>query len=834
MIPAFELLALWTSVRRFSMMKAQHMYLFRCALTLLALITGGLSHAGIESASVDGRWKFPQTRLADGYSILMHSPQIRSWSDFERFEAWSAVEVTHPDGERTDLGVMVVTGDTRIDFDRRVVRSSAPRLEKTFFKNPTTQGMRAALGAILADESFEMPLDLFLAHLADSVIESEPPAGFNFEPPTILLERQPTVLLVIEGVLVLADIDGTPVRRVVNANWPLFRVAADDRYFLLVDRGWYSAIDLAGLWTPTTSLPDAFGSLPAEPAFDAIRAALPPTVAGADVPTVRYSASPAELIVIDGETRLEEIPNTGGLAYVTNTNSPLFRFRGSWYFLTAGRWFATTGDPGTGPWVWQRSLPGAFARIPVAHAVADVRAAVNGTPEARMAALEAMLPVRQGIAVNSSAPVEVSYGGAPQFEAIPGTALERAVNANYDVLRHADLYYLCYGGAWYESTNATGPWLVTLNVPQAVYTIPPSSPAYHVTQVKLHEATASEVVYTYPAGYATSTYIVYGVPYYGTGWHYAPWIYGGYYYPYYGSYGYNSWYNPSSGRYGQRTVVADGDEMGSYSGTYNPRTGVASITQRYYDADDDRTAMQRTVGNDDVWMETRRETDLDRQVSVTERTTSRGGESTVTRTWDDGRMTSSGTVEAADGRTATIEGSRDSTGRTTTISGSGGDQATISRSIDGSHVTREASITRDGETVTREGRQGTSDLYAGQQGLVFQKRGDEWQAYDGERWRSTASDGTAARQDGGREILSSVKNLNPSASERWHFDDQALAQLERDRSARESSRRSMESRQGWDRAAQHGGFDRGSFQRSGLSRGGLSRGSFSGGGGRRR
>ena len=70
------------------------------------------------------------------------------------------------------------------------------------------------------------------------------------------------------------------------------------------------------------------------------------------------------------------------------------------------------------------------------------------------------------------------------------------------------------------------------SVPAAIYDIPPSSPSYHVTQVKVDDSTSEEVVYSYPPSYSESVYVVYGTPYYGTGWYYYPWIYGGYYYPY--------------------------------------------------------------------------------------------------------------------------------------------------------------------------------------------------------------------------------------------------------------------------------------------------------------
>ncbi len=57
------------------------------------------------------------------------------------------------------------------------------------------------------------------------------------------------------------------------------------------------------------------------------------------------------------------------------------------------------------------------------------------------------------------------------------------MNTGNDIIQYGDKYYLCYEGMWYVADKPTGPWAATSEVPAAVYKIPPSSPAYPVTQV---------------------------------------------------------------------------------------------------------------------------------------------------------------------------------------------------------------------------------------------------------------------------------------------------------------------------------------------------------------
>jgi hypothetical protein len=178
----------------------------------------------------------------------------------------------------------------------------------------------------------------------------------------------------------------------------------------------------------------------------------------------------------------------------------------------------------------------------------------------------------------TEARAEVSYAGEPEFKPIEGTSVAYAVNTSSDVLRVGDRYYLCLQGVWFVSTSPKGPWAVTDKVAQEIYSIPSSSPKYHVTYVQIYESTPTTVVVGYTSGY-TGVYASYGTVYFGTGYYYPPYLAWGvasypvyYPYPYY-SYGVAATYNPVTGTYARGAAV-----YGPYGGygraaAYNPVTG---------------------------------------------------------------------------------------------------------------------------------------------------------------------------------------------------------------------------------------------------------------------
>ncbi|HSC26353.1 MAG TPA: hypothetical protein VLD67_03710, partial [Vicinamibacterales bacterium] len=526
-----------------------------------------------------------------------------------------------------------------------------------------------------------------------------------------------------------------------------------------------------------------------------------------------------------------------------------------------------------------------------------------GTREARRAVLEATLPTRKAVAAGSAPKLQVSYGGEPKFEAIPNTRVARAMNTGNDILQVGGKYYLCYEGVWYVGDTPNGPWASTGSVPGEIYEIPPSSPSYPVTQVVAQQQPGTTtIVYEYPPSYDSGIYVGFGIGYYGTGWYYPPYYYGGYYYPYYGySYGHGSWYNPNTGGYGSRSVwygpyggysynqgynpstgrasyletAWDGDEWASSGATHNPRTGISTQTDRYYNADSNRSTMDRAVegprGNE---MQVQKDTDFDTGTRTTSRESSRGGSSEVTRQREaGGGVSSSGTIETAGGKTATISGDHQGGQGTTTITGEGGGSGTIGRerNADGS-VSREGSFSKDGQTIDTETRRdggssvtkaegsgggsaisarneqgerttiaqsGGGDLYAGHDGQVYRKTDDGWQTHQDGGWsdvdvpdRPEGGDRTRAGGDtpryggsGSLESRDSAGTREASSQRNRDIGGASAAQMSDRSGSLGGSSRSQPPQRTYDSlnrdaAARRGGYD--SYQRrsSGMSRGG--------------
>ena len=747
-------------------------------------------------------FQFPQRRIADGYTVVLYAPQFRRWDDFERIEAWSALKLTSPDGKTVRYGTVALSGDTDIDLDRRIVTITKPHVDDVVFVGTSTDAEKNAIMDMATRQKIEVPVELILAHLTDDVLDKPPPPGFSTKPPKIVVVDTPTVLLFVNGQEPVAnDIADTGLKLVVNANWPVFLDAASNTYFFLNDDQWLTAKALGGPWTPTVSLPAGFDKLPKDQGLQSVQEALPPRRSDEPAPAVILANEPTELIVTDGAPVLETIPGTEGLEYVKNTSSPLFRNGKQWYYLVSGRWFATN-DLAKGPWKFVKDLPRGFAQIPADSPMAAVRASVPDTVEARFAALESSIPTKTKVAVGTKAPVEVSYIGEPKFEPITGTKVSRAVNSSNDVILFDGQYYLCYSGVWYVGAAPTGPFTVATAVPDEIYKIPPSSPSYQVTQVAVAESTPTEVVYTYPPSYSESVWVVWGVPYYGTGWYYPPYCCG-YYYPYWGggSYGHGSWYNPVTGGFGSRSVwygpyggysytqgynprtgrygyseaAWDGSGWAQYGEKYNPRTGVHTKTSRDYDySSDEYHAERNRTGPNGGTTAMDRKVDFQTGNSQVKRNTSNGGSSTMNRSWDDGQMTSSGKITTGDGRSATISGEHTLAGGTTTITGSEGGSGTITRENTAAGANRQGSFTNaNGDTITTDttrrgtssktdfetsnggsgtsikndgnrttiGQSGSGDIYAGHNGNVYKKTDDGWQKYDADNgWQGVQTE----------------------------------------------------------------------------------------------
>lgn len=549
-------------------------------ITLLWLTTGCSTLFGQEDESeIVAIPSWPRLySAADGEMLRIYQPQIIHWDSHEIADARAAISLSRSGKASPALGTIHFRAKTEVDLEsRRVAVSDFELLETRFPTLPKIEEQDLALKIEkdVMPERLVVTLDHIVANLERSqqqIVETP----VKTDPPPIFSSTEPAVLLQFNGEPILTSITDSELRYVLNTNWDLLVDSAGTHYLLIGD-AWASAPDVAGPWKAAGVLPQAFSSLPDDDNWKQTREHVPNTdFADGRVPRVFVSERPAELLLLDGQPKLETIPETN-LQDVTNTESDLlFSTSDShYYYLVSGRWFRSLDL--AGPWTFATpDLPADFAKIPTDHRRASVRALVPGTPEAEEAVILSQIPQR-GTVERGQAKPSVHYSGDPKFETIEGTTIARATNTPNDILRVGDLYYLCFQGVWFVSASPQGPWETADSIPDEIYEIPPSSPIYHVTYVRVYSSTPTTVVVGYTSGYMGS-YYSYGTVVWGTGWYYSPY----YYYPPYGypyyysypiSYGSSSWYNPATGYYG-RGVTAYGPYGGIGRGAaYNPKTG---------------------------------------------------------------------------------------------------------------------------------------------------------------------------------------------------------------------------------------------------------------------
>lgn len=566
----------------------------------IALLSGFLS-----AAPHDPGW--PRTYSDGAASIVVHQPQVEAWNDFKVLTGRCAFALHIAPNQEPVYGTFRFKADTLVDADKKLVLFRS--IQASSMRFPSAPGGQSKTWSELASKL--MPGDALLVSL-DRVLAfvsaAEAPrkeARIQTEPPQIFTRTQRAVLVIIDGEPVLIDVEKTGFQRVVNTNWSLYRDAKTHAFYLIHETAWLEAAALEGRYVPTISPPPALVQLAAAEQTKPRSA-----VKLASAPQVIVVKKPAELIVLDGQPKLAQVAATQ-LWMVTNTASDLFFYAGtrSYYYLASGRWFRSASLDG--PWEFASlTLPADFKLIPPDHPKAYVLAAVPDTREAEDAVLLASIP-RLAEVKRTEVKADVAYVGTPEFTPISGTAISYAKNTQSDVLRIADRYFLCFQGVWFVATSPNGPWKATDVVPQEIYTIPESSPKYHVTYVRVYSSTPDVIVAGYTPGYY-GAYVWGGVVVWGTGYYYPPYVavgvaaapvywgaatytWGaaarynpatGYYargatvHGPYGGYGAGAAYNPRTGTYAQG-AAAWGPNGGVAAGrTYNPYTGTASAGYR--------------------------------------------------------------------------------------------------------------------------------------------------------------------------------------------------------------------------------------------------------------
>jgi hypothetical protein len=500
------------------------------ALSALSLSAGAFA----QGSPVDTPPPDPWPRGVDlgDAQVLVYQPQINSWTDNQLvFRAALAIKLS---GAKADsFGVIFATTRTQVDKVLRTVTFENLKISKIDF--PTLPNRGAAYAAELqtqfAASIRTMSLDRLESSLALAGIKP-PTVAVQNNPPWVIISYSPAILVPIDGAPVLKPVPNSQFRRVINTRALILQGPSQNFYIHVYD-GWLQSNAINGPWAQSLDLPPGIESV-AQPLansgavdmLDGGAKANPKPALASGVPTIYTSQVPAELIVFKGQPDFQPVVGTQLLWAANTTSDVLIDITKNYYYvLISGRWFDSAAL--TGPWTFvpNNALPGDFARIPPQSLAGAVLPTVAGTPQAHEAAISNSIPQTATIPLTKGPTFTPNFDGPPQYLPIDGTSLSYVANSSEPVIQVApDAYFAVVAGVWFTSAQVTGPWIIATSVPTVIYTIPPASPLYYVTYVRIYEATPQYVYVGYTPGYFGTVISPYGTVVYGTGYAYSPWI----------------------------------------------------------------------------------------------------------------------------------------------------------------------------------------------------------------------------------------------------------------------------------------------------------------------
>ncbi|MCM3875190.1 MAG: carbohydrate-binding family V/XII [Thermoanaerobaculia bacterium] len=492
-----------------------------------------------------------------GNTAVMYQPQIETFKG-DTLTGRAAVSVTKKDDKTTKFGVIFFSAGVSVDRDDRSVEILRLKVSRVRFPNITPEKEKTFAGIVEAEIpkwNLVMSYDRVLENVKVADREKRSAKGLKNDPPRVLFAQEPTVLVLLDGEPQLREVEGAPLKLVVNTALFLVLDTRNKRYYLSGGKKWwYEASDAKGPWRSIGGPPADIADLAATaaeaqkkgdkdtPEEDGTEAGNPPKIVVATEPT--------ELIVSEGKPSFKPVAGAGAeLLSMDNTESDVLLHVPSqnYYALLSGRWFRSRKLDGSGwAYVPPDALPASFAKIPPGSDIGEIRASVPGTDEAEDALLDAQIPQTTAVK-RADAKLAVQYDGEPQFVSIEGTKTEYAINTPASVLRIGGRYYACDNAVWFVADEPTGPWVLADSVPSdEVDQIPPSVPVYNVKYVRVYDSTPDEVYFGYTPGYE-GCYPWGGTVVWGTGWHYRPWIGPMFWWPRPHTWGFHAHYTPWSG-----------------------------------------------------------------------------------------------------------------------------------------------------------------------------------------------------------------------------------------------------------------------------------------------
>jgi len=782
--------------------------------------------------------KWPRTSDIGGAKCTIYQPQLDSWDGFH-FTARAAVSVLPAGAHEPIFGVLDVTAVTEVDRLSRVVDFSNVEITSSNFPSAPDQAnqFQKDFQTILSSATFAPSLDRMESALAIEKAQSKSRGvPVNNPVPKFIFSQTPAVLVHIDGEPVWRNVEGTKLVRVLNTRALILGDESGKVYIHILD-GFLGAPTLSGPWTGSQPVPAGASEVAQELAKKNVVDLMegPPDEKTKKRPSLKNGApqvivatTPTELVVTEGPPDWVPITNTS-LLYVKNTTGNIFKSLEdqSTYVLVTGRWFRAPDFGGPWQYVEGNKLPSDFSSIPDDSPKENVKASVPGTPQAQEAVIANAIPQTARVD-RTTATFTPQISGDPQLKPIPDTKLRYVFNSPTPIIRVSpNEWYALQSGIWFTSSSLSGPWAVATSVPAKIYSIPPSSPVYYVTYVKVYDVTPQYVVVGYTPGYMGTIVTSDGVVVYGTGYTYPPYIGTTVWYGQPLTYGYaaNPTWTPWTGwiiGFGLGWAAATSTSAHYYycyppapywgPMPYSPYAGYArgphggaavwgpsgwaATTGNVYQKWGPRTAISRSSTGYNAW--------------TGNAWSSRVGTSYNSTT---GRISAGQQAAVKNVYTGNYAyGQRGATYNPNTGVSARGGSATVGNVASGSQESAKwRQVQGPGGQSTSAAKVG-DDLYAGHDGNVYKNTGDGWKKYDNGSWNEVQQPSQASQtksETTSMERKGTTQGARQTSTE--SLDAQRQARLAGDQRSASSS---------WGSRSWGGGFDRGASAADGERFGG--------------
>jgi len=192
-----------------------------------------------------------------------------------------------------------------------------------------------------------------------------------------------------------------------------------------------------------------------------------------DPPAIFYSASPAILLIVEGDSVLSPIDKTN-LQFVVNANWDVFYSKKDkkYYLLSEKIWYSAPMLKG--PWTFTKQLPKDMSKLPSGQNFDDVKKMVPAPDPSGSVPL----------VFYSNKPAElIVFKGSPVYTSIKGTQLLYVANTDNDIFldNATQTFYVLLSGRWFSAKDMNGPWEYAGDHLPADFTkIPENSTKSHV------------------------------------------------------------------------------------------------------------------------------------------------------------------------------------------------------------------------------------------------------------------------------------------------------------------------------------------------------------------